>query len=88
MRGDDDWEDGMDDEFTEEDEIQMRNGLRIVKERIPDWVKHFTIKNVEDALWDSYYDADKTVAYLRNKYVPKTTTAKAAPAKAAQSSGE
>ena len=76
-----DWDDEpYDDDMTEEDEIQLREGMRQVKERIPDWKKYFSQRDAENVLWDNYYDIEKAVSIL-NKRIVKTTTSRPAASK-------
>lgn len=70
------------DELSPEDRIQMEESTVEVKRALGVRSDEVTIKQIQDALWHYYYDVDKSVAYLINKFIepapkpmPKTKTA-------------
>ncbi|KAL9087756.1 MAG: hypothetical protein Q9165_006523 [Trypethelium subeluteriae] len=66
---DDDEDYAQDEGLSPEDQEQMRQGKTKVREAlgtaysIPD-------REIEDALWNYYYDISKTVSYLKNQFQP------------------
>lgn len=70
--GDDDYEDQYDDnqeqELTDEDKEQMRQGTIKVREVLGSAFSAVTDKDIQDALWHYYYDVGKSVAYLKSRF--------------------
>ncbi|KAK7517896.1 uncharacterized protein IWZ02DRAFT_489218 [Phyllosticta citriasiana] len=60
-------------ELSPEDQEQMRQGKTKVREALgPDYA-NVGDKQIEDALWNYYYDIGKSVAYLKNAHKPAQT---------------
>ncbi|KAG4032684.1 hypothetical protein MFRU_006g01510 [Monilinia fructicola] len=59
------------DELSEEDRKQLRQGTIKVREILPASSSNITEKQIQDALWHYYYDVEKSVAYLLNIQTPK-----------------
>ncbi|RAL62594.1 hypothetical protein DID88_004441 [Monilinia fructigena] len=59
------------DELSEEDREQMRQGTIKVREILPASSSNITEKQIQDALWHYYYDVEKSVTYLLNIQTPK-----------------
>lgn len=69
------------DELSPEDRASMTHGTAEVRKAMgPDFAK-VTLKQVEDALWHYYYDVDKSVAYLKKTYVAPPPPPKPTPKK-------
>lgn len=64
---DDEYEGG-DDEVTEEDKEQLRQGTIKVRAALGPSLS-IADKEVHEALWHYYYDVAKSVAYLRSKHL-------------------
>ena len=81
-----DYDQGYDDddggyEMSPEDRASMKEGTLKVKDALgPDGAK-VTVKQVEEALWHYYFDVDKSVTYLRNKFVSPAKSTKSTPKK-------
>jgi hypothetical protein len=52
-----------------EDQARMRQGVVQVREVLGEGAKSVTQQQIEDALWHYYYDVDKSVNYLLNKFI-------------------
>lgn len=57
------------DELSLEDKVQMDEGTVEVKRALGPRADDVTTKQIHDALWHYYYDVDKSVAYLLNKFI-------------------
>ncbi|KAF2649085.1 hypothetical protein K491DRAFT_735684 [Lophiostoma macrostomum CBS 122681] len=70
--GDDYYEDeeGGQNELSPEDQEQMRLGTIKVKEALDSTIS-VTDKQIEEALWNYYYNIGKSVTYLKNTFGPK-----------------
>jgi elongation factor 1 alpha-like protein len=86
---DDDFDDGYDDDFggeeeemSAEDQVAMSNGTAEVRKALGPNASKVTVKQIQDALWNSWYDVDKSVASLRKTYI--TPASKPAPKKPTQ----
>ncbi|RMZ87047.1 hypothetical protein DV736_g5728, partial [Chaetothyriales sp. CBS 134916] len=55
-------------EMTEEDRRQMQIGTIKVRQTLGPAYSRVPTKDIEDALWNYYYDVDKSVAYLKSKH--------------------
>ncbi|RMZ84573.1 hypothetical protein DV737_g1244, partial [Chaetothyriales sp. CBS 132003] len=76
--------------MTDEDRRQLRLGTAKVRQSLGPAYSHVPTKDIEDALWNYYYDVNKSVAYLKsthkavialpNKTTPASKTGKTAPA--------
>ena len=71
--GDLDYDDNYDEDFDEgqeevsaEDKEQLRLGTIKVRENLNPAIQ-VSDKDIQDKLWDTYYDIDKTVSYLKSK---------------------
>lgn len=62
-------EDEEEDELSPEDKVQMAEGTAEVKSALGPRAEDVTTKQIQDALWHYYYDVDKSVAYLLNKFI-------------------
>lgn len=49
----------------------MRQGTIKVRETLPPGPNNITEKQIHEALWNYYYDVEKSVAYLVKTYYPK-----------------
>lgn len=70
------------DELSPEDKVQMAEGTAEVRSALGTQAERVTTKQIQEALWHYYYDVDKSVAYLINKYIdpaPKPTANKPKP---------
>lgn len=67
-----------DDELSPEDRIQMNEGTAEVKRALGPRADEVTTKQIQDSLWHYYYDVDKSVAYLINKFLDPAPTSKPA----------
>ena len=56
-------------ELSAEDKAQMAAATAEVKSMLGPQASKVTIEQIQDSLWHYYYDVDKTVAYLINKYI-------------------
>lgn len=56
-------------ELSPEDKVQMAEGTAEVKSALGPRAEDVTTKQIHDALWHYYYDVDKSVAYLLNKFI-------------------
>ncbi|KAJ9151178.1 Elongation factor Tu GTP binding domain-containing protein [Pleurostoma richardsiae] len=76
----DEEEDG--DELSPEDRAQMAAATSEVKSALGPQASKVSTAQIQEALWHYYYDVDKSVAYLVNKFIdpapPKQASAKAA----------
>ncbi|KAK3303544.1 uncharacterized protein B0T15DRAFT_540514 [Chaetomium strumarium] len=64
------------DELSPEDRALMNQGTADVQAALGVEASKVTVAQIEEALWHYYYDVDKTVAYLKSKFInprPKTT---------------
>ena len=61
-------------EMTDGDREQLRLGTVKVREALGSQYSSVPAKDIEDALWNYYYDVGKSVAYLKNKHKPSTVT--------------
>lgn len=57
------------DELSPEDKVQMDEGTVEIKRALGPRADDVTTKQIQDALWHYYYDVDKSVAYLLNKFI-------------------
>lgn len=57
------------DELSPEDKVQMDEGTADIKRALGPRAVDVTTKQIQDALWHYYYDVDKSVAYLLNKFI-------------------
>ncbi|KAJ4349403.1 uncharacterized protein N0V89_008018 [Didymosphaeria variabile] len=64
---------GEGDAMSEEDKEQMAAGVAKVKEALGSEYKVKEV-DIQDALWNYYYDVGKSVTHLKNKYAPKPQT--------------
>ncbi|CAG9992518.1 unnamed protein product [Clonostachys byssicola] len=74
---------GEDEELSPEDQAAMEHGTAEVRAALGKNASKITLKQIQDALWNYYYDVDKSVAFLNKTYLataPKPTPA-AAPKK-------
>ncbi|KAF2117077.1 elongation factor 1 alpha [Lophiotrema nucula] len=62
-------EEGGGDAMTDEDREQMRLGTIQVKEALGSSIPA-TDAQIQESLWHYYYDVEKTVTYLKNKFSP------------------
>lgn len=63
------------DELSPEDKVQMAEGTAEVRRVLAAKAEMVTTQQIQEALWHYYYDVDKSVAYLINKFIdpaPKT----------------
>ncbi|EKG11506.1 HR1 repeat rho-binding protein [Macrophomina phaseolina MS6] len=67
---DDDYADGAEDEMSEEDKEQLRQGTIKVREELGSEYSNVSNKQIEEALWNYFYDVAKSVSYLKNTYKP------------------
>ena len=81
-----DYEEGGEEEMSPDDKAAMSNGVAQVKKALGPDASKVTLKQIQDALWHYYYDADKSVAYLRKSFQPQAPkpTPKSAPKKASE----
>lgn len=63
-------------EMSSEDRAQLSAALRTTRSRLPASLPAIPDREIEDLLWDSYYDVEKTVNHLVKKYTPKVPGAK------------
>lgn len=66
-------------ELSPEDKLQMAEGTAEVRRLLATQAQQVTTQQIQEALWHYYYDVDKTVAYLINKFIDpasKTGSAK------------
>ncbi|KAF2009556.1 hypothetical protein BU24DRAFT_78125 [Aaosphaeria arxii CBS 175.79] len=56
--------------MSDEDREQMRLGTIKVREAL-DSSTNVTDAQIQEALWNYYYDVGKSVTYLKNKFAPK-----------------
>jgi len=70
------------DELSPEDRAQMAAATSEVKSALGPQASKVSTAQIQEALWHYYYDVDKSVAYLVNKFIdpapPKQASAKAA----------
>lgn len=67
-------------ELSPEDKVQMAEGTAEVRRVLASQAQMVTTQQIQEALWHYYYDVDKSVAYLINKFIdpaPKTAPTKA-----------
>lgn len=75
-------EDDYEEELSSEDKAAMESGTIAVRKALGDDASKVTLDQIQEALWHYYYDVEKSVGYLRNKFVappPKPAPKKAAP---------
>ncbi|KAI1153723.1 hypothetical protein F4825DRAFT_473749 [Nemania diffusa] len=58
-----------DDELSPEDRAQMIAGTSQVRLALGSDATKVTAQQIEEALWHYYYDTEKSVAYLKSKYI-------------------
>lgn len=66
-------------DLSPEDKAQMAEGTAEVRKVLATQAQMVTTQQIQEALWHYYYDIDKSVAYLINKFIdpaPKTTLTK------------
>lgn len=71
----DDYDEGAD-ELSPEDQEQLRKGTVQVKQSLG-LQYQVSDKEIQDALWNYYYDVEKTVALIKSKHKPKAAAVKA-----------
>lgn len=49
----------------------MRVGTIAVRAELPATATYITDKQIQEALWNYYYDIEKSVGYLKNTYITK-----------------
>jgi elongation factor 1 alpha-like protein len=49
----------------------MRVGTIAVRAELPATASHITDSQIQEALWNYYYDIEKTVGYLTSTYITK-----------------
>ena len=54
------------DEMTDDDRGQMRTGTAKVRQSLGPSFSSVPTKDIEEALWNYYYDVGKSVTYLRS----------------------
>lgn len=54
----------------------MRVGTIAVRAELPATATHITDKQIQEALWNYYYDIEKSVGYLKNTYITKPKATK------------
>ncbi|KAI6246784.1 hypothetical protein HI914_04593 [Erysiphe necator] len=59
--------------LNEEDQEKMTVSTIAVRASLPSSMEYLTDDVIHDSLWYTYYDVDKTVAYLVRAYASKTT---------------
>lgn len=65
--------------MSPEDKTQMAEGTAEVRSVLASQAQMVTTQQIQEALWHYYYDVDKSVAYLINKFIdpaPKTAPTK------------
>lgn len=62
-------EEGGQEELSPEDKVQMAEGTAEVRRALGPQADKVTTPQIQESLWHYYYDVDKTVAYLINKFV-------------------
>ena len=72
----------------EVDEVAMREGVKRVKELLGDRTQLIAQSQIEQALWDSYYDAEKAVEILSETYAEEEARMNDAAADVLQRLGE
>ena len=70
-----------DQDLSPEDKAQLAQGTQDVKAALGPQADKVTTQQIQEALWHYYYDVDKSVAYLINKFIDPT------PAKPAKAKG-
>ncbi|KAL5433453.1 hypothetical protein PMIN07_009789 [Paraphaeosphaeria minitans] len=63
--------DGEAEGMSEEDKEQMVAGMVKVREALGSEYNKVKEVDIQDALWNYYYDVGKSVTFLKNKYAPK-----------------
>ncbi|KAL5392061.1 hypothetical protein PMIN03_003869 [Paraphaeosphaeria minitans] len=63
--------DGEGEGMSEEDKEQMVAGMVKVREALGSEYNKVKEVDIQDALWNYYYDVGKSVTFLKNKYAPK-----------------
>jgi elongation factor 1 alpha-like protein len=63
---DEDYEEGTGDVLTAEDKEQLAAGTVAVRAELSDDFPA-TDKDIQDSLWHTYYDIERTVSYLKSK---------------------
>ncbi|KAL2755588.1 hypothetical protein ACRALDRAFT_1064360 [Sodiomyces alcalophilus JCM 7366] len=58
-----------DDQFTAEDREALRKGTEDVRDALGEDTGKVSTEQIQEALWHYFYDVDKTVAYLRRKFI-------------------
>lgn len=71
---------GDDQDLSAEDQAAMGHGTSEVKKVLGPDARKVTTRQIQDALWDFYYDVDKAVSYLRKTFIPPASVSKPAPA--------
>ncbi|KKY13304.1 putative elongation factor 1-alpha [Diplodia seriata] len=64
--GEEDYDEG-EEELTEEDKEQLRQGTIKVREELGPDFSSVSNKQIEEALWNYYYDIAKSVTYLKSE---------------------
>lgn len=67
-------------DLSPEDKVQMAEGTAEVRRALATQAQMVTTQQIQEALWHYYYDVDKSVAYLINKFIDpasKTNSTKA-----------
>lgn len=64
---DDEYADDGGEEMSEEDKEQMRQGTIKVREALGSEYSNVSNKQIEEALWNYYYDIGKSVSYLKSE---------------------
>ncbi|GME48209.1 elongation factor tu gtp binding domain-containing protein [Neofusicoccum parvum] len=85
---DDEYADGGEEEMSEEDKEQLRQGTIKVREALGADYSNVTNKQIEEALWNYYYDAGKSVSYLKTARKKKQEEAKAGTPAASGDAGD
>lgn len=86
-----DGEDEGAEELSEEDQENMRVGTIAIRAELPQTATHITEKQIQEALWNYYYDIEQSVGHLISTYgrapkAPKKEIAK--PAKKIEANGK
>lgn len=57
--------------YTDQVPANMAAGTIAVRAELPSTATHITDAQIQEALWNYYYDIEKSVSYLTKKYITK-----------------
>jgi len=65
--------------LSPEDEVRMKEGTAEVQTALGSSAGKVTVQQIQEALWHYYYDVDKSVVYLIDKFITPTVKPKKQP---------